>query len=161
MLVKVQVVQTVWTFYIVFDAVARYVRALSHKVCPIGIQIRSVKVAAWGSLLFKLLVIVWTDNNPPVCSAEVYIKGGEDSIVIAFCCTLNVEISKRRDKLPAIELESTLVIIIRELIAFDGWVIKAEFQSVLHIKAKDFCAFTSSVFKVSICKEVSIESWPV
>ena len=109
---------------------------------PICVQITCVEGPVGDTLLVKHAVIVRADSNLPVFSAEVYVKGGEDHIVGGVNCVLRISVSKPPDKLPAIDVESTFVIIIGEFVIFDGRVVKAEFQSVCLVKSKDLCAVT-------------------
>ena len=145
--VDVHVVEKIWTFYIVFDAGATDISADAAEERPGRIvQVNGAKVTLRDAALCLRAVIEWADGNSSVCSAEVYVKRCEDHIVRTVNCLLRVVISKPPDELPAIDLESTFVIVVSEFVIFDCRIIKTEFQSVLLIEAKDLCAVKQSIF---------------
>ena len=49
--VNVDLIEQIWTFYIIFDAGASYVSAFTHKESPISIKISGVKFTSRNTLL--------------------------------------------------------------------------------------------------------------
>ena len=161
--VDVHIIEKIWTDYIVINTVAihvSYVLAFTHKVRPIIIEITCDR-ASRDTLLILGLVIVWTDSDLFVFSAEENVKGGEDCACCKWKVLLDVVVSKPPDNFPAIDFKSTFVIFVSKFVVFDCWVVKAEFQCILLIEAKDFSAISLSVFFVTTCMEVSKETIPV
>ena len=123
--VNVHLIEKVWAFYIVFDAVASYVLAktLEHDMSKICTEIGGYAVYRDTTLMLSFL-IEWADNDFSVFSAEEYVKRGDDGLYCTWRVsirndTLAVGVSKPPDKFPAIDFKSTFLIIVREFVGFD------------------------------------------
>ena len=74
------------------------------------------------------------------------------------CHTLHPVITKSPDDFPAVYINSTLVIIVGELVVFNSRVIKAQLNSVLGLEAVDFSAFICSSLRIVSCDQELVQT---